>query len=139
MLELARNVYDSPGTPNSSVNQAFNVILQVFGSLALSFNLSVAIVAGGASSSQSLRLRLGQRASDFSRSQCLLTKLQLCSTLQYYGLLCLTVATACMFALLLNSPYAVLMIIPVIGVVFYDSMFRGKVSSSSLRLYSLYS
>ena len=135
MLGLARNVYDSPDLLKSSVNQAFNIILQVFASLSLSFNLSVAIVAGGAASSQSLRLRLGQRASDFSRSQSLLTKLQLCSTLQYYGLLCLTVATACMFALLLNSPYAVLMITQVIGVVFYDSLFRGMVTSSS-RLYS---
>ena len=131
MLGLARNVYDSSDLPKSSLNQAFNVILQVFASLSLSFNLSVAIVAGGASSSQSLRIRLGQRASDFSRSQSLHTKLQLCSTMQYYGLLCLTVATACTFALLLNSPYAVLMIIPVIGVVFYDSLFRGKVSSES--------
>ena len=131
MLELARNVYDSPETPKSSVNKAFYIILQVFASLSLSFNLSVAFVAGGAASSQSLRLRLGQRASDFSRSQSLDTKLQLCSTMQYYGLLCLTVASACTFALLLNSPYAVLMIIPVIGVVFYDSLFRGKVSSSS--------
>jgi len=130
MLDLARNVYDSPILPKSSLNNAFNVILQVFASLALSFNLSVAIVAGSAASSQSLRLRLGQRASVFTRSQSLDTKLQLCTTMQYYGLLCLTIATACIFALLLNSPYAVLIIIPVVGVVFYDSLFRGKVSST---------
>jgi hypothetical protein len=128
MLGLARNIYDSPNLPKSSLNKAFNTILQVFASLALSFNLSVAIVAGSAASSQSLRLRLRQGASYFSRSQSLDTKLQLCSTMQYYGLLCLTVATACIFALLLNSPYAVLMIIPVVAVVFYDSLFRGKVS-----------
>ena len=132
MLQLARDVYDSPDLPKTTLNKAFNIILQVFASLALSFNLSVAIVAGGAASSQSLRLRLGQRASDFSRSQSFDTKLQLCSTMQYYGLLCLTISTACIFALLLNSPYAVLMIIPVVGVVFYDSLFRGKVSSSTL-------
>ena len=132
MLQLARNVYDSPDLPKTTLNKAFNIILQVFASLALSFNLSVAIVAGGAASSQSLRLRLGQRASDFSRSQSLDTKLQLCSTMRYYGLLCLTISTACIFALLLNSPYAVLMIIPVVGVVFYDSLFRGKVSSSTV-------
>jgi len=125
MLELARNVYDSPDLPKSSLNKAFNIVLQVFASLALSFNLSVIIVAGG----QSLRLRLGQRASVFSRSQSLDTKLQLCSTLQYYGLLCLTISTACIFALLLNSPYAVLMIIPVVGVVFYDTLIRVKSST----------
>ena len=128
MLDLARNLYDSPSLPKSSVNKAFHTILQVFASLALSFNLSVAIVAGSAAASQSLRLRLGQRPSDFSHSQSLDTKLQLCTTMQYYGLLCLTVTTACIFALLLNSPFAVLMIIPVGGVVFYDSLFRGKVS-----------
>ena len=128
MLDLARSLYDSPNLPKSSVNKAFHTILQVFASLALSFNLSVAIVAGSAAASQSLRLRLGQRPSDFSHSQSLDTKLQLCTTMQYYGLLCLTVTTACIFALLLNSPFAVLMIIPVGGVVFYDSLFRGKVS-----------
>ncbi|KAF8148692.1 hypothetical protein B0H34DRAFT_207091 [Crassisporium funariophilum] len=132
MLSLARTVVASLDTPKTSLNKTLNIILQIFGSLSLSFNLSVAIVAGGAASSQSLRLRLKQRASEFSESQALETRLQLCSTLQYYGLLALAVATACLFGLLLNSPYAILMIIPVIGVIFYESLFRGKMTSSDM-------
>jgi len=127
MLALARAVVDSPHVLTTSISKTLHVILQVFGCLSLSFNLAVAIVAGGAASSQSLRLRLGQRAREFSRAQALDAKLQLCSALQYYGLLALTVAIACLFGVLLSSPFAILLIVPVLGVVFYDSLFRGKV------------
>ncbi|KAF8816877.1 hypothetical protein BYT27DRAFT_7205231, partial [Phlegmacium glaucopus] len=127
MLALARAVVDSPHVPTTPMSKTLHIILQVFGCISLSFNLAVVIVAGGAASSQSLRLRLGQRASEFTRAQSLNVKLQLCSTLQYYGLLALTVAIACLFGVLLNSPFSTLLIVPVLGVIFYDSLFRGKV------------
>ena len=49
--------------------------------------------------------------------------------MQYYGLLAMTVGTACLFGLMLDSPFAILMIVPVVGVVFYDSLYRGRVGS----------
>ncbi|KAF4623220.1 hypothetical protein D9613_001297 [Agrocybe pediades] len=126
ILSLAHDLSDSPSMHKTSLNKSLYLVLQVFTSLSLSFNLSVAIVSGSAASSQSLRLRLHQRATEFNRAQALETKLGLCSTMQYYRLLALTVGTACLFGLILDSPYAILIIVPVVGVVFYDSLNRGR-------------
>ncbi|KAF9560681.1 hypothetical protein CPC08DRAFT_750368 [Agrocybe pediades] len=128
ILSLAHDLSDSPSMHKTSLNKILYLVLQVFTSLSLSFNLSVAIVSGSAASSQSLRLRLHQRATEFSRAQALETKLSLCSTMQYYGLLALTVGTACLFGLILDSPYAILIIVPVVGVVFYESLTRGRIN-----------
>ena len=131
LLTLANSLMDNSPGQNVGLNKTLHVILQIFASLSLSFNLSVAIIAGGAASNQSARLRAGLRAKPYTEQQGLEPKLKLCSVMQYYGLLALTVATGCLFGLLLNSPFAIIMIIPVIGVVFYDSLYRGPLSSSN--------
>jgi len=130
LLTLASNLVNRSPGQNVSVNKTLYAILQIFASLSLSFNLAVAIIAGGAASSQSARLRAGLRAKPYTKQLGLEPKLQLCSAMQYYGLLALTVATGCLFGLLLDSPFAIIMIIPVIGVVFYDSLYRGPLSST---------
>ncbi|KAF9552282.1 hypothetical protein CPC08DRAFT_768424 [Agrocybe pediades] len=127
MLSLGHTVFDgSLASQNTTLNRTLHVILQIFASLSLSFNLSVAILSGSAASSQSKRLLADIRAAPYTDN--LKPKLQICTVMQSYGLISLTVATACLFGLVLNSPYALIMIVPVAGVIFYDSVHGSRMS-----------
>jgi len=103
MVQLARDVYNSPIAEiefeqslqhHPSSLRVVSVVLQLISCHCRWWSRLLVVIA-----------LLRQRAADISRSQLLDTKLQLCCTMQYHALLCLT-------SLLLNLPYPVLMIQP---------------------------